>query len=325
MPNISIIIPVYNVKQYLEDCLESILNQDYKIYEIILVNDGSTDGSADICNLYSDKYSFISTIHKENGGLSDARNVGLKKSNGDYILFIDSDDMIFENSLEKIHQTLEEDLDVDVVFLEAVKLFPNGKFVPLGEGLEKSEIYKRSQEEVFKHLANLPKFPGSACTKLVKRSMLIKNKIYFEKGLYSEDIEWSIRLLTSAKKYNYCHYQYYYYRQQSVGSITNTIELKNVVSLLNIIKKWSSNPQINSINGLQHYINSFMAYEYLILLPYYGGLNKKDKNRLKLEVKEYSWLLSIINIKRVRVARILQSVLGVKKTATLLNFYLTHR
>lgn len=91
-PLISVIIPVYNVEQYLRKCLESIINQTYKNLEIILIDDGSTDNSGKICDEYAKKDTRIQTIHKKNGGLSDARNCGLKKSTGDYIVFVDSDD-----------------------------------------------------------------------------------------------------------------------------------------------------------------------------------------------------------------------------------------
>jgi len=325
MPKISIIIPVYNVEQYLDDCLQSILKQEFRDYEIILVNDGSTDRSGVICDDYSDRYSFISTTHKENGGLSDARNVGLNKSKGEYILFIDADDMISTNSLVKIYQTVIEDPNVDVIFLEAVKLFSNGTTVPLGDGYQKTQIYKRSHKEVLKHLATLPKFPGSACTKLVKRSLIIANKLYFEKGLLSEDIDWTIRLLSLAKKYNYCDQRYYYYRQNRDGSITNTIEIKNIISLLNIIKKWSIDPKGKPLVGVQNEINAFMAYEYLILLSNYAGLRKSDKKELKLELEKYAWLLAFNKTKKVKSVRILCSVFGVETTANFLNLYLKYR
>ena len=94
MELISVIVPVYNVESYLEKCIESIQNQSYKSLEIILVNDGSTDSSGDICDKYAAHDKRIKVIHKKNGGLSSARNAGLEVANGDYIAFVDSDDYI---------------------------------------------------------------------------------------------------------------------------------------------------------------------------------------------------------------------------------------
>jgi len=94
MPLFSIIVPIYNVELYLKECLDSILSQTFNDFELILVNDGSTDKSGDIAKEYKNKYNNIKLIDKENGGLSSARNAGIKKAIGDYILFIDSDDML---------------------------------------------------------------------------------------------------------------------------------------------------------------------------------------------------------------------------------------
>ena len=97
VPLFSIIIPIYNVEKYLVQCIESVLNQDYDDYELILVDDGSPDNCGEICDSYLNKNSNIRVIHKKNGGISDARNTGLKEAKGDYVIFIDSDDYICDN------------------------------------------------------------------------------------------------------------------------------------------------------------------------------------------------------------------------------------
>ena len=107
MPKVSVIIPVYNVEQYVEKSIQSVLNQSMKDIEIILVNDGSTDKSGEICDRYGQKEERIIVIHKENGGLSSARNVGVKAASGDYIGFIDSDDYIESVMYETLYQMAE--------------------------------------------------------------------------------------------------------------------------------------------------------------------------------------------------------------------------
>ena len=99
---VSIIIPVYNVKEYLKECVESCITQSYDNIEIVLVDDGSTDGSGKICDEFSSKYERIKCIHKKNGGLSDARNYGIENSSGDYVMFVDSDDLISNNIVEEL-------------------------------------------------------------------------------------------------------------------------------------------------------------------------------------------------------------------------------
>lgn len=325
MPLLSIIIPVYNVERYLNECVNSILMQDFKDYEIILVDDGSQDNSSILCDEYSKEYNFIITIHKNNGGLSDARNVGLNIAKGEYILFVDSDDFIFAHSLNNIFMTLmEDDACIDVMFLNAVKLFPDGKMIPLNDGYKKEYIKYKSSYEVVKYLSHLPKFPGSACTKLISRKLIEDNNLYFEKGILSEDIDWTIKLLKAARKFNYCTCDYYCYRQTRDGSITNNIGKKNVESLLYIIKKWSTYPT-DKICDMESCINRFMAYEYIVVLPNYSSLRKKDRIRLKKEIKEYSWLLYVSKNKKVKITRLLCRILGIEITSFLLKKYLEMR
>lgn len=107
-PLVSVVVPVYNVSSYLEQCLDSVVNQTYKNLEIILVDDGSTDDSGAICDRYAEKDSRIQVIHKENGGLSSARNVGLERITGEWALFIDSDDWIELNTLELLFEQKDE-------------------------------------------------------------------------------------------------------------------------------------------------------------------------------------------------------------------------
>ena len=103
---ISVVVPIYNVEKYLKTCIETIIKQTYKNIEIILVNDGSTDNSLQICNEFKEKEKRIKVINKKNGGLSDARNIGLKKAKGKYICFIDSDDFINEKYIEELHSLI---------------------------------------------------------------------------------------------------------------------------------------------------------------------------------------------------------------------------
>lgn len=292
MKRISIIIPIFNTDKYLRQCVNSILKQKFKDYEIILVDDGSNDESPKICEHYSKRYNFITTIHKENGGLSDARNTGLKYSKGQYILFIDSDDYIFDGALDSIIKILDEKPDVDIIFLEAVKLFEDGRIIPLNDGYYKEAIFMKQQKEVLKHISRLYKFPGSACTKLVKRKLIEQHKLYFEKDQLSEDVDWTVRVLMAAQTFNYCDSYYYYYRQNRKESITNSQIQKNIHCLLYIINKWvKNNLKHNYENQFQEYINAYMAYEYLIVILMYGKLSKKDKKMYINEIKSLKWIL----------------------------------
>lgn len=315
---ISIIIPVYNVENYLKECINSVLEQKFKDYEIILVNDGSRDNGGKICDEYSKKYSFISTIHKENGGLSEARNFGLRIAKGEYILFIDSDDYIAKDSLSIIAEKILLNKKIDLIFLDAIKFYPDGKIIPMNVGYKEKEINGKSKDEVMKYLAKLSKFPGSSCTKLISNRLIQENKLYFKKGILSEDIEWTIRLLKVAENFLYIKMPYYYYRQNREGSITNTISLKKLECNLLIIEKYSSkNLKLN----YQQEINSFMAYEFVIALYNYGLLAPKEKKLIINKLKKNKWILKYSNLNKIKFIKFFINIFGIENVAKILNIY----
>ena len=124
---ISVIIPVYNVEEYLRECIDSVLNQTFSDFEVILVNDGSTDSSGEICDEYVEKDERVTVIHQKNGGLSVARNIGLSEANGKYVYFLDSDDYISENALATLLNIAENDSS-DIVFFDAVSFTDTDDF-----------------------------------------------------------------------------------------------------------------------------------------------------------------------------------------------------
>lgn len=316
---ISIIVPVYNVERYLKECVDSLLNQKFKDYEVILVNDGSTDKSGEICDSYAEQFPYVHVIHKRNGGLSDARNTGLGFSSGKYILFVDSDDYISKGSLDSIVEVLDlYNKYIDVAFLESIKFYPDGKSEAMSDGYISNLINNQSKDVVMKHLSSINKFPGSACTKLTSRDLIYKHDLFFQTGLLSEDIDWTIRLLKVAEHFAYVDTPYYFYRQKRAGSITNSVNLCNIECLLSIIEKWSSE---NLGLQYQYELNSFMAYEYMIVLFNYANLSKHDKSEIYGRVKNNSWLLSYSNSRKTKIVKLVYKCLGLTLTSKLLAIY----
>ena len=127
---ISIVLPIYNVENYIEKCMESVLNQTYKNIEIILVDDGSPDNCPIICDQYVKEDNRVKVVHKENGGLSDARNAGIKVANGDYITFIDSDDYVDKDYVEFLYNTIEE-TDADIAIGGHRVIYDSGKIIEM--------------------------------------------------------------------------------------------------------------------------------------------------------------------------------------------------
>lgn len=206
---ISVIIPVYNVKNYLCDCIDSVLNQKYQNFETILVDDGSTDGSEIICDEYSRKYPHIRVIHKENGGPSSARNIGVFVSKGEYICYVDSDDIISENYLDFLYQNAVL-YNADVSICGFQPFWKKSDISVVGE----NNLSKINVDEIFERLMR----GGAteliiACNKLIKRNVALKISFPLEKR--HEDEFYLNCLLENAKVFVETSAKLYFYRQRS--------------------------------------------------------------------------------------------------------------
>lgn len=213
MPKVSIIVPVYNVERYIDKCIESILQQTFHDFELILVNDGSLDRCGEICDNYAKCDDRIIAIHKENKGIGDTRNVGLKQAQGEYILFVDSDDYIERTLLEKTISIADKN-GVDIVIFDIQAVDKNNKLltnyyigVVAGHTLKVSEHHEL--------LVTTP----SPVNKLYRRSLFIRTKISFpESKVWYEDLRTIPKLLAGSKSiYYYDKTLYYYlYREGSI-------------------------------------------------------------------------------------------------------------
>ena len=213
---ISIIVPIYNVEDYLRQCLDSILEQTLSHFEVILVNDGSPDSSGDICREYVEKDSRFHYFEKENGGLSDARNYGIERARGEYLTFIDSDDYIDPLHLEYLYNTLmNNDADISVSnymnYHTSIATFYLHTF---GDYYEKNY----SSEELLDNLAILERNDLSFSTiwgKLYKRSVF--SFLRFPKGVIGEDVALIYKIYTQVQKIVYFHKDTYIYRENESG------------------------------------------------------------------------------------------------------------
>ena len=214
-PTISIIVPVYNVEEYLNRCLNSIESQTFSDFECVLVDDGSTDSSGQLCDEWEKKDERFVCFHKANGGLSDARNAGISKSNGKYVTFVDSDDWIYADYLEVLYQGIEE-FGADIVSSQLIRF--SNEF--------ESDNHKRSkliwntytQNEYLEYYFRIKgnKSVHYVCGKLFSRELLTEDQFPF--GMLNEDVEGFYRALLNAKRIaetkreTYC----YYYNPNSI-------------------------------------------------------------------------------------------------------------
>ena len=282
-PLFSIIIPIYNVERYLEQCIESVIAQDYQNYELILVDDGSPDNSIDICVKYAKKYKNIRFIHKSNGGLSDARNIGIKIACGEYVIFLDSDDF-WQGShiLSDLQQIIFHD-NPDVIFNYMSSVYPDHiihHYIDISE--ETGDFVKN-----FPILYQSDIYIGFVFTKIVKRSLILDNNLFFIKGRLFEDVPWSFSLLKHIKSYSIYKSSFYMYRRGREGAITQIVTSEGTVhlfanfdSLIEDFKYISVNLPELKISALE-YISKNHQYT----MQCYDLLSDNEKEKLR-EVKE---------------------------------------
>ena len=230
MPKVSVIVPIYNVEKYLEKCINSLLSQTLEDIQIILVNDGSKDNSGNIAKEYEkNNKDRVIYVEKENGGLSDARNYGLKYATGDFIAFLDSDDYIEKNAYEEMYNKAIEE-NSDYVECDFIWEFPNKIRV------DKQYPYKNKKEMLsFVRVV--------AWNKLIKRQLIIDNNLEFPKGLRYEDVEFTYKLIPFINKFAYVDKPFIHYvqREGSIANVQNerTAEIFNVLD--NVIEFYKKN------------------------------------------------------------------------------------
>ncbi len=210
---VSVIVPVYNVEKYIDKCLESLEKQTLKDFEVIIVNDGTKDNSEAIIKKYLARNKNFKYYKKENGGLSDARNYGLKYASGEYIAFLDSDDYISFEAYEKMYNKAKTN-DYDIVVCDLNYVYPD-KIVRAYSNIKDDTM------DIKKTFINI--YPA-AWNKIFKRS-LFNNDVYFKIGVWFEDVEFIYRLLPYIKSIGVIHEPFNQYVQRE-GSITNTINRK---------------------------------------------------------------------------------------------------
>ena len=276
---ISVIVPVYNVEQYLERCVDSIINQTYKNLEIILVNDGSTDNSGQLCDELAKKDDRIRVIHKKNGGLSDARNVGIDEAEAELVGFIDSDDYIDEDMYEVLINNLKA-ANADLSMCGHYDVYNN---VPESQVSDK-KTWELSPQEAIKMVMEAKILSVTAVNKLYKKSLF--SELKFEIGKIAEDAFIMIKLLDKCNKIVATNEKKYYYVHRENSITTQKFSLK----FLNVIEAYEQNKEIilEKYPELKEVAQMRMNWAYFYVLD--RLLLDKEYNDKKLENKLISYL-----------------------------------
>ncbi|MGH2108678.1 glycosyltransferase [Aerococcus urinaeequi] len=298
--DLSIIIPVYNVENYLKKCVLSVLNTTLPTskFEILLINDGSTDESPFICQDIERKHKNVRAFHKKNGGLSDARNYGLIRAKGDYIAFVDSDDFVIKDAYNIL---LEKALEhgADIALGNAFKYIDHNNIYPKFKRRDNDLIIQNGEEFLVNSIKNNT-MSMSVVLGIYRRKFLLNKKHFFKKGLLHEDELWTPITYLDAKKVIYVNHNFYYHFERK-GSITQRKDkTQNALDLISICCQLD-----NIYNQVSNRKSRGILKDYLCMLylnaAYVGKLHK-GKYKKNLDV--------LFPIKRAKTPKnILKSIL----------------
>lgn len=318
MKRLSIIIPVYNTQDYLADAVSSVAGRYEDIIEILLIDDGSTDNSGAICDKYAKEYKNIRTIHQKNQGLSMTRNIGIKKAHGEYVSFLDSDDMLVPESLKKILEITDSGVDLIVGNYK--------KFQSIHEIKNISEdfIGIPARNDLLSEIINGGGLLGLSSV-IIKRKLFIKNDIYNDIKLASlEDIDCALKLILKAKHATWLEPEHYLYRQGRAESLTNaaTISRIKIEGFFIFLDRWVKKAESIDNKNAQESLLNFLAYQYAILLGKINLLSNNLRSRYINKAKKYQWLLGRATTRKTKVVRMLVRLLGVRLSSKILGIFL---
>lgn len=260
---ISVVVPVYNVEKYLEKCLQSLIEQCYSDMEIVVVDDKSTDRSLCIAKKY-EKYNNVKVISKEkNTGLSDSRNVGIRESRGQYIMFLDSDDYVEDGCIFKIQEIVKKENEPDIVYFGYSEEYEstNEKYIKYGYVSQKDKIYT-GEEFAIAELKQRNLY-AAACFGIYNREFIVRNNLYFESCLLHEDELWTPQVILRANKVYTSDYVFYHYLRRN-GSITRSgNKTKHGQDMLCICKKLDILANEIKNPELKKYMDNHIAMLYM--------------------------------------------------------------
>lgn len=314
---VSVVIPVYNVKPYLERCVDSVLRQTYKDLEIILVDDGSTDGSGELCDDIATQDQRIQVIHQKNQGLSGARNTGIRHAQGDFLIFMDSDDeWLLDDGLEKLLQ--KSNVVTDLILFKAIDIWRgNNQTHNHDYDVDNISLLPDAQA-VFSHLIQTQQFRTSACFLLIRRQLLAKHNILFLIGYISEDLQWSLQLWQHVSTVVVTNLEFYgYYHREA--SISTTASILVYDSYDKIFTYWKEQCNKGCINTLP--IRIYLANMWVSRGYAFYQLKKADKPKALTILKKHSYLLKYAATpKALRVQKAVK-IIGVRFTVLILGIY----
>lgn len=275
---LSIIIPIYNVRRYLKKCIESVIEQNSMNYELILIDDASTDNSLEIAKEYGNKYNVRIIAKERNKGLSDTRNIGIREATGEYILFLDSDDYIESTAVEVIQSVIINQKFPDIIYFGFYEAKDGSDNTVLKYGYKSGKNRKYTGVEFAKSELSKRTLYPAACFGIYKRNFLIENNLFFKVGILHEDELWTPQVVLKAKTIFTSDYAYYHYIKRENSITTKKDKSKNGIDLIEICKELDS--LLKRINDQELYrlMNNHIAMVYMKAMSIGKMYEKGKKN-----------------------------------------------
>jgi glycosyltransferase involved in cell wall biosynthesis len=321
-PFFSIIIPVYNVEMYLKECYLSILNQNFCDYEILFIDDGSTDSSGIICDQICKKTKGAITIHKVNGGLSDARNIGINLAKGKYIVFVDSDDMLHSGGLRGLHDLIVSKGHPDVIINRIKNFTDEDKIGKECKYRFSEELQQMPISDSFQHLIKLDDYIPGAWTIVAKRAYIVENELLFVKRLLHEDEQWTPRAILRAKSLAFNNSCLYLYRQGRIGSITQMKNVKREIDKLWIVEslyKESKNMQYTTSCSIALVERAADLYWGVLIRTHQYTLKYYEYEQLVDKLSSEQHIFELSKKKKYIICNLFLNIFGIKNMSVFFN------
>ena len=315
----SVIVPVYKVEGYLEQCVESVLQQTYTDFELILVDDGSPDRCPEMCDELAEKDSRIKVLHKENGGASSARNAGLDIASGEYIMFLDSDDYWNdENALQEVYDKAKFGTDIVIFGCTDWDIHTNKKVV--SRSSYNQEIMQSNDKNMILHyLLSEKKLPGGSTVFMTRRKIIERNSIAFKEGINSEDYDWVLEVFLNADSFAAIDNPFYTYRKGRIGSITTVPNMKTINGIIYTVEKWIEKANTIDNDTIKRDVLNYLAHIYTTGVVMLARLKGKDKKMATKRLKVYEDVLKAAYWKKTKAVRFSLAIFGYRITAYMTN------
>ncbi|MCI6279090.1 MAG: glycosyltransferase [Bacteroidales bacterium] len=297
-PFLSIIVPVYNKEKYLHECIDSILGQEFTDFELILVDDGSTDKSDNICDIYSQQDDRITVIHQTNQGSANARNTGLRRASGKYISLVDADDLWINNiPFDRYLTLLNQNPELDFIIFRMIDWYTKRSKKTISTNFpQNSSIVETPVKEKLNELLSNGIFPMSQCDKIVRRDFLLEHSLFFREGHNHEDMLWFLDICSLARNFICLNEEFYVYRKGVPDSITaNEYEIRSIADFV----FFAADRYKEQEGWYPEFALGFLTFRYLQLLSNTDRLTATQRSSLK----KYRWLLKYDKDKRVKLIK----------------------